>query len=108
MSIYWVVLIASGTLEAVWATALAASKGFRRPVPVIIYLVSLVLAVGGLAFAMLEIAAGTAYAVWVGVGVTVTAAWAMLTRKEKATWLKLGLLTVLVSSVVGLQLVSGS
>lgn len=108
MSAYWIVLIVSGTLEAVWATALAASKGFRKPGPVVLFLVSVALAVGGLAYAMLEIPAGTAYAVWVGVGVTVTAAWAMITRKERPTLIKILLLSILVGCVIGLQLVSGS
>lgn len=108
MSLSWIVLVLSGTLEAVWATALAQSRGFRRPLPVVVFLISLALAVGGLAYAMIEIPAGTAYAVWVGVGVTVTAAWAMITRNERPTLLKIALLTVLVGSVIGLQLVSGS
>ena len=37
---YWVVLVLSGVLEAVWATALAASRAFRRPWPVVVFAVS--------------------------------------------------------------------
>ena len=37
----WVVLVLSGVLEAVWATALDASRGFRRPVPTLVFLVAM-------------------------------------------------------------------
>ena len=40
---HWLVLILSGALEAVWATALAASDGFRRPRPTVLFAGSLVL-----------------------------------------------------------------
>ena len=32
----WLVLVISGVLEAVWATALGRSEGFTRPVPSIV------------------------------------------------------------------------
>lgn len=68
----WLILILSGALEAVWAAALHRSKGFRKPVPSIVFLVSVIASTGGLAIAMQSIPTGTAYAVWVGVGVVLT------------------------------------
>ena len=65
---HWLVLVVSGALEAVWATALAASDGFRRPRPTALFAVSLVLSMTGLAWAMTGLPTGTAYAVWVGIG----------------------------------------
>jgi quaternary ammonium compound-resistance protein SugE len=48
----WIILLASGVLEAVWATALGASKGFTRIVPTTVFIIALVLSMAGLAWAM--------------------------------------------------------
>ncbi|MET1153946.1 SMR family transporter, partial [Arthrobacter sp.] len=45
----WLILILSGALEAVWAAALHRSKGFRKPVPTVVFLVSVVASMAGLA-----------------------------------------------------------
>ncbi|QLD12640.1 DMT family transporter [Microbacterium oleivorans] len=102
----WVILIASGVLEAVWASALAASEGFRRRRPTMVFVVALVASMGGLALAMTELPTGTAYAVWVGVGATLTVVWAMITRRERASTARILLLLLLVASVIGLKVVS--
>ena len=65
----WIVLILSGVLEAVWATALGRSEGLSRLWPSVVFVGALLASMAGLAFAMREIPTGTAYAVWVGVNV---------------------------------------
>lgn len=60
----------------------------------------------GLSYAMREIPVGTAYAVWVGIGAVLTAAWAIATKKERPTVLKVILLIALIACVVGLKSVS--
>ena len=102
----WIILIASGVLESVWATALAASKGFRRPVPTVLFGVSLLLSMAGLAFAMTEIPVGTAYAVWVGIGAVLTVLLAVIRGQETLSLARAALLVVLVGCVVGLKVVS--
>ena len=102
----WVVLILSGTLEAVWASALAASRGFTRPRPTIVFAVSLVASMVGLAWAMTGLPTGTAYAVWVGVGASLTVLWAMIRGTERATIARILLLVLLVACVIGLKVVS--
>lgn len=106
MSLAWVILIVSGMLEAVWATALGASNGLRKLWPSVLFVVSLAVSMVGLAVAMLEIPVGTAYAVWVGIGAVLTAAWALVTRQERATVAKVCLLAGLIACVVGLKAVS--
>ncbi|MER2137944.1 MAG: SMR family transporter, partial [Arthrobacter sp.] len=69
----WVVLIASGMLEAVWATALGKSNNFKKPVPTLVFAAALAASMAGLAWAMLSSPVGTAYAVWVGIGAVLTA-----------------------------------
>lgn len=102
----WVVLVVSGMLEAVWATALGKSAGFTRLVPSIVFAVALLASMGGLAFALREIPTGTGYAVWVGIGAALTVVIAMITGEEPVSVLKVLLLIGLVACIVGLKLVA--
>ena len=101
----WFVLVLSGVLEAVWATALDRSQGFTRLGPSLLFLVALVLSMAGLAYAMRELPVGTSYAVWVGIGAVLTVVYAMITGAESTSLIKLLLLGGIVGCVVGLKLV---
>lgn len=100
----WIVLIVSGVLEAVWATALGRTEGFTRLVPSVVFAAALLLSMGGLAYAMRTLPVGTSYAVWVGVGAALTVAWAMWTGEEPVSLVKVLLIVGLVGCVVGLKL----
>lgn len=104
----WIVLILSGVLEAVWATALGRSEGFSKLWPSVIFGVALVASMGGLAFAMREIPTGTAYAVWVGIGAALTVVVAMISGTEAISVVKVLLVLGLVGCVIGLKLVGDS
>ena len=101
---YWLVLVLSGVLEAVWATALGRSEGFTRLVPSAVFAGALVLSMAGLAYAMRGLPVGTAYAVWVGIGAALTAGYAMATGAEPASALRVLLLAGIVGCVIGLKL----
>jgi quaternary ammonium compound-resistance protein SugE len=101
----WIVLVASGILEAVWATALGKSDGLTKLWPSVIFVGGLILSMIGLAFAMRDISTGTAYAAWVGIGATLTVAWAMITGDSDISWLRILLLLGLVGCIVGLKLI---
>ena len=105
MSIAWIVLIVSGVLEAVWATALGKSEGFTKLWPSVVFFGALALSMGGLAWAMRDISTGTAYAVWVGIGAALTVAYAMITGAEAFSVVKMLLILGLVGCVVGLKIV---
>lgn len=100
----WIVLLVSGVLEAVWATALGKSEGFSRPVPTVVFVVALIASMIGLAIAMRSLPIGSAYAVWVGVGSVLTVAYAMATGSETASVTKMLLLVGIVGCVVGLKI----
>jgi quaternary ammonium compound-resistance protein SugE len=102
----WVILIASGVLEAVWATALGASHGFRRVGATIVFAVALLASMIGLAIAMSTLPTGTAYAVWVGIGAVLSAIWAIVSGREKPTVERTLLLLGLIGCVAGLKVVS--
>ena len=101
----WLVLVVSGVLEAVWATALGKSEGFQRIGPSIIFFLALLLSMGGLAYAMRTLPIGTSYAVWVGIGAVLTVVYGMATGGEPVTALRVLLLCGIVVSIVGLKLV---
>ena len=101
----WLVLVLSGVLEAVWATALGRSEGFTRLGPSIVFAISVVLSMAGLAWAMRDLPVGTSYAVWVGIGASLTVAYGMATGTEPASLVKVLLLCGIVGCVVGLKLV---
>ncbi|MFI5498080.1 DMT family transporter [Nocardia asteroides] len=100
----WILLVVSGFLEAVWATALGKSEGFTRLVPTVLFFTALLASMAGLAIAMRDLPVGTAYAVWVGIGAVLTVAYAMATGEEPVTIAKLVFLTMIVTGVVGLKL----
>lgn len=101
----WTVLVVSGVLEAVWATALSRSAGFTRLAPSIVFAVAIVLSMAGLAYAMRDLPVGTAYAVWVGIGASLTVVYGMVTGAEPVSLAKVLLILGLVGCVVGLKLV---
>jgi quaternary ammonium compound-resistance protein SugE len=103
--VHWFALIVSGVLEAVWATALAASDRFRRVRPTALFAVSLLASMAGLAFAMTELPTGTAYAVWVGIGAVGTVLVAVARGAERLTPPRAVLLLLLIGCVVGLKVV---
>ena len=100
----WIVLVLSGVLEAVWATALGRAEGFTRPVPTVVFAVALTASMAGLAYAMRDLPTGTAYAVWVAIGASGTVAYGMLTGTEAVSVARVALLVGLVACVVGLKL----
>ena len=64
----WVLLLAAGLLEIVWAFSMKLSQGFTRPGASIATVVSMLASVAFLAIAMKSLPLGTAYTVWTGIG----------------------------------------
>jgi quaternary ammonium compound-resistance protein SugE len=100
----WFVLVLSGILEAVWATALGKSEGFSRLGPSLVFASALVASMAGLAYAMRDLPVGTAYAVWVGIGAVLTVVYAMVTGEEPVAMLKIVFLLMIIGGVLGLKL----
>ena len=92
----WLILIGSAIFEAVWATALGQSEGFTRTGPTFVFL-------AGLAYAVRHIPVGTAYAVWTGIGASLTVTWAMATGTETASVLKIIFIVGIVGATLGLR-----
>jgi quaternary ammonium compound-resistance protein SugE len=101
----WVILVASGVLEAVWASALGKAEGFTKLWPSVTFVAALTASMAVLAIAMREIPTGTAYAVWVGIGAALTVIYAMIFGGESVSIVKILLIMGLVGCVIGLKVV---
>lgn len=102
----WVVLVLSGCMEAVWAIALGKSDGFTKLVPTVVFILGMVASMAGLAYAVKSLPTGTAYAVWVGIGASITVIYGMLTGSEPISTAKVLLIIGLIGCIIGLKLVS--
>ncbi|MEV4200848.1 DMT family transporter [Micromonospora globbae] len=99
----WIVLVLSGLLETAWAVSLDRSQGFSRPLPSLVFAVTLVLSMAGLAYALRQIPVGTGYAVWVGIGAVGTALVGMLALNESTSLPRIACLFLVIAGVVGLK-----
>lgn len=104
-AVAWAVLIASGAFETMWAYALAADH-LRMRRRIVLFVVGTLISMGGLAAALGTIPVGTGYAVWVGIGAVTTLAFAILRREESLTWVRAIFAAILLTGVIGLQVVS--
>lgn len=102
----WLVLVASGFMESVWAIALDKSDGFSNALPTIVFIAAMICSMVGLGYAVKTLPIGVAYAVWTGIGVTATVAFGIVTGTEPASLPKVLLLIGLVGCIVGLRVVS--
>jgi quaternary ammonium compound-resistance protein SugE len=64
----WIILIAAGLFEVVWAFSMKQSDGFSRLWPSLVTVGAMAVSLAGLAWAMRTLPLGTAYTVWTGVG----------------------------------------
>ncbi|MFL9842075.1 multidrug efflux SMR transporter [Sphingomonas sp. ST-64] len=64
----WILLLAAGLLEIVWATAMKLSDGFTRPLAASVTIATMIASFALLATAMRHLPLGTAYMIWTGIG----------------------------------------
>lgn len=104
----WFILILAGLFEIVWAIGLKYTEGFSRLWPTVGTLLAMLISFGLLGMAMKSLPVGTAYAVWVGIGMVGTAILGIVLFAEPANTLRLFSLLLIVSGVVGLKLATSS
>jgi quaternary ammonium compound-resistance protein SugE len=100
----WVILVLAGLFEVAWAVMLKHSAGFTRLWPSIATLALLSISFVLLAMAMRELPAGTAYAVWTGIGAVGVAIVGMVMLGEPASWRRIACIGLIVLGIVGLKL----
>ena len=100
----WALVAAAGVLEVVWAIALKQSAGFTRLWPSIITVVGALASFWLLAQAMNVLPAGTAYAVWVGIGALGVAILGVILFGEPATPMHIAGIGLIVAGIAVLKL----
>ena len=100
----WALIVVAGLLETGWAIGLKYSDGFTRPVPSVITIVASLASFWLLSLAMKDLPVGTAYAVWVGIGVFGTAVMAMVLFGEPANVLRVLGLGLILAGIAALKL----
>ena len=100
----WVLVLVAGVLEIVWATSLKLSDGFTRFWPSVVTFVAACLSFWALAMALRDLPAGTAYAVWVGIGALGVAVLGIVWFAEPATTLRIAGIGLIVAGIVVLKL----
>jgi quaternary ammonium compound-resistance protein SugE len=102
----WLMLVAAGLLEIVFALAMKSSGGFVRLVPSIITVVAGLCSVVLLSMSLRTLPVGTGYAVWTGIGAAGTALFGMVMLGDSAAPMRLLCILLILSGVIGLKLVS--
>lgn len=100
----WSLLIIAGFLEVIWLYALKQSNGFQHRRSMLLSIVAASASFILLAYALKAIPAGTAYAVWTGIGAVGTALFGILVFREQRNFLRLLSICLIISGILGLML----
>lgn len=100
----WVLVFLAGLMETGWALALKYSDGFSKPVPTAAAIIGAIASFWLLSLAMKELPVGTAYAVWVGIGVVGTAVLAVIVLGEPVTAWRIAGIGLIIAGIVALKL----
>lgn len=103
----WLLLVVAALLEPVWAVALERSDGFRRPGPAALGVGAATASFVLLSLSLRRLPMGTAYAVWVGIGVVGVAAAGVVLDGDGTSPLRLAFLAAIVVGVAGLRAIEG-
>ncbi|MGO0060363.1 DMT family transporter [Brevibacillus fluminis] len=104
----WVFLIVAGLFEVVWAMAMKYSEGFSRLWPTVITIAGMMVSFYFLSLALKTLPIGSAYAIWTGIGALGTVIFGMVFLGEPRHTLKLVFSALLIISIIGLKVTSGS
>ena len=99
----WIILMVAGLLEFDSAIGLKYTHGFSRLTPSIITIAAMVVSMVLLAHAMKTLPAGTAYAVWTGIGAVGAAIMGIVLLGESASLPRIISLCLIVIGILGLK-----
>lgn len=105
----WIILIIAGLFEVAFATCLGKAKNTTGNESIYWYvgfIICLTISMFLLIKATQELPIGTAYAVWTGIGAVGTVLIGIIVFKEPSTFWRLFFITTLISSIIGLKIVS--
>lgn len=99
----WLILIIAGLFEVGWAIGLKFTEGFTRLWPSVLTVLAMVISLWLLGLAMKTLPVGTAYGVWVGVGVIGTVIMGIIVFDEPVNAVRVLSLALITAGIVGLK-----
>lgn len=99
----WLYIVIAGLLEVTWAVGLKYSQGFTRALPSAVTVVALGGSMWLLAQAFRVLPAGSAYAVWVGIGAVGTAILGIVLMGESRSLVRLLCIALIVAGIIGVR-----
>lgn len=102
----WFYLFIAGICEIGFTTSLKLSNNFSRFWPSVSFLILSLLSFMSLSLSLKSIPLGTSYAIWTGIGAFGTALVGILYFGESSDFWRIFFLILLMSSIIGLKLVS--
>lgn len=100
----WLILFCAGLLEVVWAVGLKYTEGFTKPLASGITVAAMIGSFYLLGMAMRTLPLGTAYAVWVGIGIVGAAIAGIFMLNESLSPMRIISLLLIIAGIVGLKL----
>ncbi|QDV74377.1 DMT family transporter [Botrimarina mediterranea] len=102
----WVYLVVGGVLEVVWVFFMKESRGFTKPTPTLLTLVTMAASFALLSVSMRTLPLGTAYAVWTGIGAVGAFVVGVLAFNESASLLRVTAVAMIVGGLVLMKVAS--
>lgn len=99
----WLILIIAGLFEVGWAIGLKYTEGFTRLWPSVLTGLAMVISLWLLGLAMKTLPVGTAYGVWVGVGVIGTVIMGIIVFDEPVNAIRVLSLALITAGIIGLK-----
>jgi quaternary ammonium compound-resistance protein SugE len=100
----WLILVVAGLLEIGWAVGLKYTQGFTRLWPSVATIAAMAASLVLLAIAMKQLPLGTAYAIWVGIGIIGAALFGVWLFGDSVTPLKVASLALIMIGIAGLKM----
>jgi len=100
----WLILISAGLVEIAWAVGLKYTEHWSRLGPSVFVLFAYLLGLYMLSIPIRLLPAGTAYAVWVGIGCVGVTLWGIVVFHESASPMRLACVGLILAGVIGLKL----
>jgi quaternary ammonium compound-resistance protein SugE len=100
----WLLLFGAGAVEIVMAAALKSADGWSKPVPSAIGIIAALVSIFLLTHALKVLPAGTAYAVWTGIGAIGVAVLGIVAYGDSASPIRLLCMALILAGITGLRL----
>ncbi len=100
----WIILYLAGAFEILWAGAMKASNGFTHVGWSAVTGIAAFISFWLLALAMKELSLGTAYAVWVGIGVVGAAVLGIAMFGDQLTPIRVAGIALIIAGITALKI----